>query len=171
MTAAPPTLQPGVLCVGAALPDPPFELLDGDAPQGFDIALMQAIATDLDLTWRLERFSGADFNAIFAGLGRDWDCVASGATITPEREAVAAFCAPYVVSGQGLACNAGRTPDLRSVDDLAGHTLGVQEGNTSQPVAERLQRAGKLGAVRTYPYHAIATLLDDLEAGRIDAAM
>lgn len=167
----PPTLEPGVLRVGAALPDPPFELLADGAPQGFDIALMQAIAADLGLTWRLERFAGADFNAIFAGLGRDWDCVASGATITPGREAAATFLAPYVVSGQGLACDPTRTPEIRGVADLAGRTLGVQEGNTSQPVAEKLRGDGRLGAVRVYPYHAIGAMLDDLEAGRIDAAM
>ena len=167
----PPTLEAGVLRVGAALPDPPFEFAAGDAPAGFDVALTQALAADLGLAWRLERFDGADFNAIFDGLGRDWDCVASGATITPAREAVAAFCAPYVVSGQALVCDPARTPDLRGVDDLAGRTLGVQQGNTSQPVAERLRRAGRLGAVRVYPYHAIGAMLDDLAAGRIDAAM
>jgi ABC-type amino acid transport substrate-binding protein len=165
------THEPGVLRVGAALPDPPFEL-PGAAPSGFDIAFMQAVASDLGLRWQLVRFQGADFNAIFAGLaGGAWDCVASGATVTPERQRVAAFCAPYLRSGQALACNVERTPAARSVDDLRGLVLGVQDGNTSQPVARRLQAEGRVEDVRVYPYHAIATMLDDLEAGRIGAVM
>lgn len=47
------TIIPGVLCVGSALPDPPFEFMDGDKPRGFDVELMQAIAAELDLAWRL----------------------------------------------------------------------------------------------------------------------
>lgn len=167
----PTTIAPGVLTVGAALPDPPFELIEDGSPTGFDVGLMQAVAADLGLAWRLRRYEGADFNAIFAGLGRDWDCVASGATITPERERVARFCAPYLVSGQALVADPDRNPGLASLDDLAGRTLGVQQGNTSQPVAERLKAEGRVGAVRVYPYHAIETMLDDVEAGRIDAAM
>ena len=118
------------------------------------------------------RFAGPDFNGIFAALaeGRA-DVVASGTTLTPARSAFADFCTPYLVSGQALACAPARTPGLRSTGDLGGRTLGVQEGNTSQPVAERLHAEGRLGAVRVYPYGAIGAMLDDLEAGRIDAVM
>jgi polar amino acid transport system substrate-binding protein len=165
-------VEPGVLSVAAALPDPPFELDAGGAPAGFDIALMQAVAGELGLRWRLVRFEGPDFNAIFGELaaGRA-DAVASGATVTAARAAVADFCAPYFTSGQALAAAPARTPGLRSTADLAGRVVGVQAGNTSQPVADRLQAAGRVGAVRVYPYHAIGAMLDDLEAGRIDAVM
>jgi ABC-type amino acid transport substrate-binding protein len=165
------TIETGVLRVGAALPDPPFEVA-GAAPAGFDIAFMQAVAGELGLRWRLARFAGADFNAIFDGLADgSWDCVASGATVTAERERVARFCAPYLRSGQGLACNVERTPEARSVDDLRGLVLGVQDGNTSEPVARQLRAEGRVGAVRVYPYHAIGAMLDDLEAGRLGAVM
>jgi ABC-type amino acid transport substrate-binding protein len=165
------TIEPGVLRVGAAMPDPPFEI-PGATPSGFDIAFMQAVAGELGLRWRLVRFQGADFNAIFAGLADGaWDCVASGATVTPERERVAAFCAPYLNSGQALACNLERTPGARSVDDLRGLVLGVQDGNTSEPVARRLRAEGRVADVRVYPYHAIGTMLDDLAAGRLGAVM
>lgn len=164
----PPTLAPGVLTVGAALPDPPFEM---EGIRGLDIDLTRAIAAEMGCAWRLVRYGGADFNGIFAGLGRDFDLVASGATITSERQKAAIFGAPYLTSGQGLACDPARWPDLRGVGDLAGRRLGVQEGNTSQPVAERLKAEGRLGEVAIYPYHAIGAMLDDLTAGRIDAAM
>jgi polar amino acid transport system substrate-binding protein len=167
-----PTITPGVLSVGAALPDPPFEFQDGVTPEGFDIDLMRAISGDLGLDWRLVPYAGDDFNGIFAGLSAgSFDCVASGATITQEREAMASFCEPYLKSGQSLVCNIDKTPQVRSVDGLAGMTIGVQQGNTSEPVAHRLKAEGRVAEVRIYAYHDIGRMLDDLEAGRIGAVM
>jgi ABC-type amino acid transport substrate-binding protein len=166
------TNAPGVLCVASAFPDPPFELLDGATPTGFDVELMQAICADLGLQWRLVPYSGGDFNGIFDGLANGaWDCVASGATITPPREAVATFCAPYLESGQSLVCDIERTPDVHSIDDLHGMVIGVQQGNTSEPVAQRLKSEGRVAEVRTYAYHDIGLMLDDVEAGKISAVM
>ena len=81
------------LRVGAALPDPPFEIMTGAGPTGFDVALMQRIAAQLGRSWQLVRYTGADFNGIFAGLDEgSYDCVASGTTITPDRDQLADFC-------------------------------------------------------------------------------
>jgi hypothetical protein len=61
-------MQRSELAVGAAMPDPPFELMLGGKPAGFDIELTQLIAARLGRTWRLVRYDGSDFNGIFAGL-------------------------------------------------------------------------------------------------------
>jgi polar amino acid transport system substrate-binding protein len=127
------------LKVGAALPDPPFEFVGPEGPAGFDIVLMQHIAGKLGRTWQLAPYTGGDFNGIFAGLDTGaYDCVASGTTITAAREKVADFCAPYAVSGQSLVVDAARHPRVRGIDDLAGLVIGVQHGNTSEPVAQKL---------------------------------
>jgi ABC-type amino acid transport substrate-binding protein len=166
------TITPGILQVGSALPDPPFEFVDNGKDRGFDIELMQAIASELRLQWRLVPYHGADFNDIFDGLaaGRV-DCIASGTTVTPDRQRKARFCAPYLQSGQSLVCNIDATPQVRSIDDLRGMVLAVQAGNTSEPVAQRLKSEGRVADVRVYAYHDIATMLDDLDAGRIGAIM
>jgi ABC-type amino acid transport substrate-binding protein len=170
MSAA--TIVPGVLSVGSAMPDPPFEFTDRGQPAGFDIELMKAIAVELGLEWRLDHYGGADFNGIFDGLAtKTFDCIASGTTITPERQRVAMFCDPYVQSGQSLVCNVEATPRVRSIDDLRGLVLGVQEGNTSEPVAHRLKAEGRIADIRTYAYHDIGKMLDDLAAGRIGGVM
>ncbi|MBL8907175.1 MAG: transporter substrate-binding domain-containing protein, partial [Rhizobiales bacterium] len=89
------TIAPGILRVGSAIPDPPFELTSGGAPAGLDIELMKAICGELGVTWQLCRYAGDDFEGIYDALDRGmWDCVASGATITPARAAKADFCAP-----------------------------------------------------------------------------
>jgi len=112
---------------------------------------MQAIAAELHLEWRLIPYTDDDFNGIFAGLANGtYDCVASGATITLERERIATFCAPYVRSGQSLVCNIEVTPHIRSIGLMA---------------------EGKVAEVRSCAYHDIGVMLDDLEAGRIGAVM
>ena len=52
---------------------------------------------------------------------------------------------------------------MTSIDDLAGLTIGVQRGNTSQPIAERLVAHGKAEAVRVYDYGDIRAALADLD--------
>jgi polar amino acid transport system substrate-binding protein len=165
-------MAPRTLKVGAALPDPPFELMDGNGPTGFDIALMQRIARHLGREWELVRYEGADFNGIFAGLDSGaYDCIASGTTITPEREQVADFCQPYVLSGQSLVVDAVRLPNVRGIDDLNGLTIGVQRGNTSQPVADRLVAEHRAARVRVYAYDEIEMALADLTTGGCDVFM
>jgi len=160
------------LRVGAALPDPPFEFMTGNGPAGFDVALMQRIAEQIGREWRLVPYQGADYNGIFADLDRGaYDCVASGTTITPEREQLADFCTPYVVSGQSLVVDPSRHPNVHSIDDLQGLVIGVQQGNTSQPVADRLVAEHRAARVRVYAYDEIETALGDLSTGGCDVFM
>jgi polar amino acid transport system substrate-binding protein len=161
-----------VLKVGAALPDPPFEFHGEDGPAGFDIELMRHIAGRIGHTWQLVPYKGADFNGIFAGLhDGSYDVVASGTTITPGRQAIADFCGPYCISGQSLVVDKARHPNVRSIDDLDGLVIGVQKGNTSQPVADKLVAEKRAAGVRVYAYDEIERALGDLSGGGCDAFM
>lgn len=162
------TLTPGVLKVASAFPDPPFEV----APDtGFDAALMERICGVLALRRESVRYTGQDFDGIFDGLGRDWDAVISGTTITTAREARALFAPPYLTFDQGVAVNVARHPGIRSVSGLKGMTVGIQHGNTSDIVARKLLAEGVIAGIRYYPYAAIGTALDDLAAGGIGAVI
>jgi polar amino acid transport system substrate-binding protein len=156
--------------VGIALPDPPFNSMPGGA--GLDVDVIDAIGTRLGVTTELISYEGANFDGIFDELARGaYDCVIAGTTITPERRLKASFAPPYLISGQSLAVDTARLPTVRSIDDLAGMTIGVQRGNTSQPIAERLVAQGKARAVRVYDYGSIRSALDDLATGGCDAFM
>lgn len=156
------------LRVGAAFPDPPFNGMPDDG--GLDIDLMTAIAKSLGATVEFIGYEGADFNGIFDALRAGaFDCVAAGTTVTPGRERKAAFVPPYVISGQSLAVDTNRLPRVRSVDDLDGLTIGVQRGNTSQPIAERLVAEGKAARVRVYDYGVVRSAMTDLTTGACDA--
>ena len=158
------------LRVGAAFPDPPFNGMPDDG--GLDIDLMTAIAEKLGVKAEFVPYEGANFNGIFDPLNSGtFDCVAAGTTVTPEREKKAAFAPPYVISGQSLAVDTSRLPDVHSIDDLEGLTIGVQQGNTSLPIAERLVADGKAARVRVYDYGSIRTALEDLTTGGCDVFM
>jgi ABC-type amino acid transport substrate-binding protein len=158
------------LKVGAAFPDPPFNGMPDDT--GLDIDLMTAIAESLDATAEFIPYEGTDFNGVFDALNNGaYDCVAAGTTVTPERETKAQFVPPYLISGQSLAVDRARLPHVRSIDDLDGLTIGVQQGNTSQPIADRLVAEGKAASVRVYDYGTIRMALTDLTTGACDAFM
>ncbi len=56
-------------------------------------------------------------------------------------------------------------PSVRSVDDLAGLTIGVHHGNTNLPMAENLVANGDTARVPVYDYGNIRTALTDLTTG------
>jgi polar amino acid transport system substrate-binding protein len=157
------------LRVGVAFPDPPFNGMPDNT--GLDIDLMTAIAKALGAAAEFIPYEGTDFNGIFDGLGSAYDCVAAGTTVTPQRETRAQFVPPYLISGQSLAVDTTRLPNVRSVDDLEGLTIGVQQGNTSHPIADKLVAKGKAAGVRVYDYGAIRTALTDMTTGACDAFM
>lgn len=162
--------MPAPLRVGAAFPDPPFNGAAGGG--GLDLAMMRMVAEFLGTTADFIAYPGGDFNGIFDALNAgEYDCVTAGTTVTSDREKKAAFCNPYLISGQSLAVDTTRLPHVRTVADLVGLTIGVQQGNTSQPIAEALVAEGKAKAVRIYDYGEVRSAIADLTTGRCDAFM
>lgn len=152
------------LRVGAARSDPPFVGEGG----GLDTDLIEALAARLGATAQFVPVNGTGVDEAVAGLGASYDCLA-GATVTAEHKTAAAFLPPYLISGQSLAVDTRRLPDVSSVDDLTGLTVGVLRGDTGQSIAERLVADGKAGAVRVYDSGASA--LADLTTGECDAVI
>jgi polar amino acid transport system substrate-binding protein len=60
---------------------------------------------------------------------------------------------------------------VHGIGDLKGLVIGVQEGNTSQPVADKLVAEHRAARVRVYAYDEIEKALDDLSSGGCDAFM
>ena len=166
------TLEPGVLRVASAFPDPPFEVTIDGTQTGFDVELMRLICEDLGLARHQVEYAGDDFNGIFDGLtDGSYDAVISGTTITPEREQVALFSDPYLEFDQGLVVNVTRNPQIETIDDLQGRVVGIQVGNTSDLVARKLLAEGAIEDIKYYPYHDILTALVDLSGPELDAAV
>ena len=168
--------MPVGLRVGVAYPAPPFNAMPGDT--GLDIDLMTELARAIGEAVDFVAYDGidgadcGDFDGIFDRLGSGgYDCVAAGTTVTADRERRATFLPPYLISGQALAVDTRRLPHVQSIDDLDGLTIGVQRGNTSNAIAERLVAEGKAARVRLYDYGDIGTAITDLTTGACDAVL
>ena len=157
------TLEEGVLQVGNCLDYPPFEsVVDGDEV-GFDIDVVEEVASRLGLT---VEWIKADFDTIFTAVAGDqFDMVAAASTITDEREQVVDFSVPYFNSLQSLAVNTQETPDITSTDQLgAGDVIAVQKGTTGKIWSqENLVPQG----VELKTFQSATDMFRDLEAGNV----
>lgn len=134
------TITDGVLSVGSDLDYPPFESLQGETPEGFDVDLVNAIAEELGLTveWNKEIF---DTLIPTLKAGGKFDMIASAMTIKAEREEEIDFSEPYFDSNQSITMKKGST--YAAPEDLKGKKVGVQAGTTGDQWAqENLKPAG-----------------------------
>ena len=118
--------QEGLLVVGSDIAFEPFEFIQDGEPAGFDIDLMNEIASRLGVE---VEYVNASFDTIFTQLASgDFDAIISAITITEERQQTIAFTDPYFAANQALAVSEGS--DIASVDDLAGKQLAAQANTT-----------------------------------------
>lgn len=152
----------GTLTVGSDIPYPPFE--QGKAPNytGFDIELVEEIAKRTD---REAQFTDTSFETIFRDLAQGkFEMVASATTITPEREENVDFTDPYYLSEQAILVAEGSP--VKSLADLDGKTVGVQQGTTGEEYVE-----DETGAAEVRPYPEGPDVITPLRGGTIDAAV
>lgn len=123
----------GEMLVGSDINFAPFESYDGDTAVGFDIDLLDEIASRLDLAVTYENVS---FDTIFTQLAAgQYDAIISAITITEERDENIDFSAPYFSANQALSGPEGA--ELESVEDLTGDiVVAVQSGTTGEAYAQ-----------------------------------
>jgi polar amino acid transport system substrate-binding protein len=126
--AAPSDLiTPGTLTVGSDTTYPPQEFVDPTTGQatGFDIDLITAMAQQMGLKTTILK---ANFNTIVDDLvAKRYDVVISAQTINDERKKKVDF-VPYFSAGESLLVQNSNPLNLKSVSDLCGQTVGVQDG-------------------------------------------
>ncbi|MGS0689414.1 basic amino acid ABC transporter substrate-binding protein [Shewanella sp. 30m-9] len=125
-----------VLVVGTNASFPPFEYVggvSGDEIMGFDIDLAQQIAKDAGKTLKVENMN---FDSLIVALNAGKvDFIASGMTITPERQASVNFSEPYYEATQMVLVNKDNN-SINSLDDLKDKHIAVQLGSTGDIMAK-----------------------------------
>ena len=120
-------ITPGTLTVGSDTTYPPQEYIDTTTgqPVGFDVDLITAIAQRMGLKAKVVT---TGFDTIIDSLSaRRFDVVISAITINDERKKKVDF-VPYLKAGESLLVQKGNPKNLKSVDDLCGLNVGVQNG-------------------------------------------
>ena len=135
------------LIVGTSGEFPPFSALNQKGEiVGFDIEITQLIAQALGVEYRVKKYP---FDQLLTALNTGKiDIVASGMSITAQRNIKALFVGPYYSSGKSLL-----TKDYNlglSSTDAAENSVVVVEGTTSQVVAKKLFTSSKIIVVTSF---------------------
>lgn len=140
-------VKDGTLTACSDTPYEPFEFEGDDGEQtGYDIDLMRAIAelNDLELEVKDVPFDGI-LGLLAAG---ECDVITSAVSIKPERAEQVDFSDPYFDSGQSILVRAAEGQKFKTLDDLAGETIGVQSGTTGETYANENKPSG--ATIRSY---------------------
>lgn len=150
------------LTVGSDIPYPPFEQGKPGEYTGFDIELIEAIGEKIG---RPVEITDTSFETIFRDVAQGkFDAAISAATITEEREEAVDFSNPYYLSEQAILVTEGS--EIKSLKDLEGKTVGVQQGTTGQELAKE-----KSGASEVRPYPEGPDAVNALKAGTVEAVV
>ncbi len=154
---------------------PPFSYIDKDGnPTGFDVEVIRWIANEMGFDVKIVP---VDWDAIIPTLkAGNIDFIASGMTITPEREKQVDFTDPYwkinlAVVVRKVNQDGALVPQYNIFSAVSpGRTIGVQRGTTSQTwLEENLIDKGVGIKLKVYDNFLLA--IEDLLIGRIDAAV
>ena len=157
----------GTLTDCSDVPFPPFEDFDKSSPtgfKGFDIDIISEIAKGMNLKLVVK---DSAFDPLQSGLALNsgqCDIVASAMTITPDRKQNLDFSDGYYDSKQSLLVPNGS--DIKSINDLSGKKVGVQQGTTGKTYAEE----NATGAdIVSFP--SDAEMYQAIKAGQVDALL
>lgn len=158
----------------------PYEFVKGTQVVGLDVAIMSQVALD---TGKKLEVKDVMFDVIATNVAKATsDAVgAAGITINDERKQAVDFSHVYSSSTLVVVSKDGQ---FKSVKDLAGKTVGVQEGTSGDLIISAAKGAGYVyenedgnevvvkadgATVKQYKQYALA--LQDLKNGRIDAIL
>lgn len=158
----------------------PYEFYKGENIVGLDVAIMSQVAVNLGKKLEVKDVA-FDVIATYVANSTGDAVGAAGITINDERKQVVDFSNVYSSSTLVIVSENGQ---YSSVKDLAGKTVGVQEGTSGDLIISAAKGAGytyenedgqdvtvtAAGAiVKQYKQYALA--LQDLKNGRIDAIL
>jgi polar amino acid transport system substrate-binding protein len=146
---------------------PPFSFVDKSGkPAGFDIDAIDWIAKEMNLK---VRHQPTDWAAIVPSLNaKKIDFIASGMSITPERQAAVNFVEPYWTVVQILVVK--KDSNLTVEDCLKdGAKVGVLRGSAEYKwITENMLKKGKKFELR--PYDTTPLAVEDVANGRVESA-
>jgi polar amino acid transport system substrate-binding protein len=128
------TQTPGTLTVATDKPAyPPYFQDDKPANgKGFESAVAYAIAAKLGYAKDEVKWTVVPFNASYAPGPKQFDFDVNQISITPKRQKVVDFSAPYFTAPQALVVPKGsKLVGAKSLADVRAAHIGVQVGTTS----------------------------------------
>lgn len=149
---------------------PPYEYKDGDKIVGIDAEIMAAIAEDLGMELVIEDM---EFDSIIPAVkSGKADLGAAGMTVTEDRLVNVSFSDTYATAKQVVIVK--EDSDVKTLDDLAGLKIGVQQGTTGDIYAsddygdENIERYSKgYEAVQALTQGKVGAVIIDNEPAKV----
>ncbi len=154
-----------VLGLDDSFPPMGFRGEEGDIV-GFDIDLAKEVAKRMGVELKLRP---VDWDGVILSLNKgDIDMIWNGMTITESRQEKIDFSQPYLANRQIIIISADS--DMTSKADLAGKTVGVQMGSSSEnAISGEPEVKESFGKMKKFADNVVALM--DLKAGRVDAVV
>ena len=127
----------------------PYEFIYNNEIVGVDIAIMKAVAEELGME---VEFTDVAFDTICTSVQNGKaDAGAAGITIRPDRAEQVDFSIPYSSTEQYVIVPAA-DETIKTLDDLKGKKVGIQNGTTSDMLIADLIADGTLAGSEIIPY-------------------
>ena len=150
---------------------PPYDFLKDGKHAGYNQELLELVTKDAPFEVKQEILP---FQGILTGIATNkYDATNAAVAILEERLGTVDYTMPttditnYFIKRQGDPIN--------SIDDMAGKTIGIQQGSvTAQVVAEKINpalKAAEKPEAKTVEYGAFAEAYQDLENKRVDVVI
>jgi len=168
--APPPTLAPGTLTVGVALPSEGFQvgIVKGSEvvyAQGFEIDLARALALRMGL--KSTAFVQSRFDRLYSAGVKPFDLAIAEISITPARKRTVVFSMPYMSVDQGVLASQTLSPVPKSIAALKSLRVCALAKTTGADLARtRIAPTKPVLAVGNVP-----TLMLNLQTGRCDVVV
>ncbi len=161
----------GHIVVGTAVEYAPFEFYnDNFQIEGFDIALMNAIAREMGVTVEFRDMAFDSFgDALFIG---QIDLAISAIPVTPERAQIMNFSNIYLETNDSIAAAADSPMEAARLDHFVRYHGGVQTGSVYEGwLKKNLVESGLIAASDLSSYETISELIDALNRGDVEYIM
>ena len=163
-------LERGKLTVATDAAWPPFEYMEGENVVGVDIDIAKDIADGLGVELEIINVS-FDSLSMYLENG-EADLALAAITVTEDRADAMEFSVPYCESSQYIVVKEDND-DVKSINDLAGYTVGVHLGTTGDfLISDEVNMgvlAGSGASVQQYKDLTIAAM--GLNAGDVQAVV
>lgn len=147
---------------------PPFNSVDETSGEGvgWDYDAAREICERINCT---PEFTEAAWDGIFPAMqAGEFDMLADGVTVTPERDEIVDFSIPYVIVGQVLLVKVDETATVDEIKADETKLVGTQIATTNEIVAKENFPEARVQSFEDFGAAVLALLADDIDGVVID---
>ena len=126
-----------IILVGTNAEYPPYTFIKNNEIVGFDIDIAKKVFKKIKRKYEIKDMA---WTALIPAIQLNQiQVIAAGITATPRREKHALFTKPYIEGDPLLIVNLAQNPTIKSIDELKGKRVLVDEGYTADTYMSKIK--------------------------------